>query len=204
MKISDKQREMLAFIEDFVDEHGYPPTYEEIRCGLNISSKSLVNYHLEILENAGLLTRSPNTPRGIRLTAESDTVQVPFRGRIAAGPPTAFVQDDNREAIELTYDIVPNGNNLFALKVEGDSMIDALVHDGDIVIMQPQNEAQNGEMVAVRLIDRSETTLKRYYRENGHVRLQPANPGMEPMFVDPESVAIQGKVVTIIRQVDLV
>jgi len=204
MKISDKQREMLAFIEEFVDEHGYPPTYEEIRTGLRISTKSLVNYHLDVLENSGLLTRSPNTPRGIRLSGENDTVHVPFRGWIAAGPPTEFVEDNNREAIELTYDIVPNRDDLFALKVEGDSMIDALVHDGDIVVMQQQADAQNGEMVAVRLTDRNETTLKRYYRENGHVRLQPANPTMDALFVSPESVAVQGKVVAIIRQVDLV
>jgi repressor LexA len=169
---------------------------------LNISSKSLVNYHLEVLENAGFLTRSPNTPRGIRLASENDTVQVPFMGRIAAGPPTDFVAADNKEAIELTYDIVPDRNDLFALKVEGDSMIDALVNDGDIVIMQHQVEAENGEMVAVRLIDQNETTLKRFYRENGHVRLQPANPGMKPLFVSPEAVAIEGKVVAIIRQVD--
>ena len=204
MKISDKQREMLAFIEEFVEEHGYPPTYEEIRAGLRISTKSLVNYHLDVLENSGLLTRSPNTPRGIRLTGENDTVHVPFKGWIAAGPPTEFVEDNNREAIELTYDIVPNRDNLFALKVEGDSMIDALIHDGDIVVMQQQAEAQNGEMVAVRLTDRNETTLKRYYRENGHVRLQPANPTMDALLVNPESVAIQGKVVAIIRQVDWV
>ena len=202
MKVSDKQRKMLAFIEDFVEENGYPPTYEEIRTGLNISSKSLVNHHLEALENAALLTRSPNTPRGIRLASESDTVHVPFMGRIAAGPPTDFVAADNKEAIELTYDIVPDRNDLFALKVEGDSMIDALVNDGDIVIMQHQVEAENGEMVAIRLMDQNETTLKRFYRENGHVRLQPANPRMEPLFVSPEAVAIEGKVVAIIRQVD--
>jgi repressor LexA len=202
MKISDKQREMLAFIEDFVEENGYPPTYEEIRQGLNISSKSLVNYHLEVLENGAFLRRAPNTPRGIRLANDNDTVQVPFIGRIAAGPPTDFVEDNNREAIELTCDIVPNRDDLFALKVEGDSMMDALVNDGDIVIMQQQVEAENGEMVAVRLIDQNETTLKRFYRENGHVRLQPANPTMAPIFVSPESITIQGKVVAIIRQVD--
>jgi repressor LexA len=202
MKISDKQREMLAFIERFVEEKGYPPTFEEIRTGLKISSKSLVNYHLEVLENAGLLSRSPNTPRGIRLRGERDTVQVPLMGRIAAGPPTDFVAEDNREAIELTYDIVPNRDDLYALKVEGDSMVDALVHDGDIVVMQQQVEAENGEMVAVRLIEQNETTLKRFYRENGHVRLQPAHPTMAPLIVSPEAVAIQGKVVAIIRQVN--
>jgi repressor LexA len=202
MKISDKQREMLAFIQDFVNEKGYPPTFEEIRTGLKISSKSLVNHHLEVLENAALLTRSPNTPRGIRLHGESDTVQVPLMGRIAAGPPTDFVVEDNREAIELTYDIVPNRDDLYALKVEGDSMVDALVHDGDIVVMQQQVEAENGEMVAVRLLEQDETTLKRFYRENGHVRLQPAHPTMAPLIVNPEAVAIEGKVVAIIRQVN--
>ncbi len=202
MKISDKQQEMLAFIENYVAENGYPPTYEEIKIGLNISSKSLVNYHLEALENAALLTRSPNTPRGIRLTGRNDTVQVPFMGQIAAGLPAAFAHNGHREAIELTCDIVPHRDDLFALKVEGDSMMDALVNDGDIVIMQQQAQAQNGDMVAVRLIDQNETTLKHYYRENGHVRLQPANPTMSPLFVNPESVAVQGKVVAIIRQVD--
>jgi repressor LexA len=202
MKISDKQREMLAFIEGFVEEKGYPPTYEEIRIGLKISSKSLVNYHLDVLENAALLSRSPNTPRGIRLHSERETVQVPLLGRIAAGPPTDFVVDDNREAIELTYDIVPNRDDLYALKVEGDSMVDALVHGGDIVVLQHQVEAENGEMVAVRLLEQDETTLKRWYRENGHVRLQPAHPTMSPLIVRPETVVVEGKVVAIIRQVD--
>jgi repressor LexA len=109
---------------------------------------------------------------------------------------------DNREAIELTYDIVPNRDDLYALKVEGDSMVDALVHDGDIVVLQHQVEAENGEMVAVRLLEQDETTLKRWYRENGHVRLQPAHPTMSALIVRPEAVVIEGKVVAIIRQVN--
>jgi repressor LexA len=198
MTISDKQREMLAFIENFAAENGYPPTYEEIRTGLKISSKSLVNHHLDALENAALLRRSPNTPRGIKL--RPDTVQVPVLGQIAAGPPTDFAAPADPETIELTGDIVPRRDDLYALKVQGNSMIDALVNDGDIVIMQHQLEAENGDMVAVRLLEQNETTLKRFYRENDHVRLQPANPMMAPLFVHPEAVAIQGKVVAVIRQ----
>ncbi len=198
MTISDKQREMLAFIENFAAENGYPPTYEEIRAGLKISSKSLVNHHLEALENAALLRRSPNTPRGIKL--RPDTVQVPVLGRIAAGPPADFAGPDDPETIELTGDIVPRRDDLYALKVQGNSMIDALVNDGDIVIMQHQLEAENGDMVAVRLLAQNETTLKRIYRENGYVRLQPANPTMAPLLVHPEAIAIQGKVVAVIRQ----
>ncbi len=201
MTVSDKQKEMLAFIEDFINHNGYPPTYEEIRVGLNISTKSLVNYHLAALENAGLLTRSPNTPRGIRLVGESETIRVPFMGQGAASRPIASTKLDTQEAIELTYDIVPNGQNLYAFKVQGDSMLEALVDEGDIVIMQPHSQAQNGEMVAVWLLEQGRTTLGRYYRENGHVRLQPDNPTMGPLIVKPDQLQIQGKVVAVIRQV---
>jgi repressor LexA len=200
--ISDKQRRMLAFIEKFVEENGYPPTYEEIRVGLNISSKSLVNYHLAALQNAELLTRSPNTPRGIRLTGENETVRVPVVAAALADPPPNVTELDPQEVIELTYDIVPNGQNLYAFKVQNGSMLDALVNEGDIVIVQPQTQAQNGEMVAARLVGQGQTTFRRYYRENGHVRLQPDNPAMEALIVKPESVEVQGKVVAVIRQVE--
>lgn len=202
MTISKKQREMLAFIEDFVEGNGYPPTHEEIRAGLNISSKSLVNYHLEALENAALITRSPNTPRGIRLAGESETIRIPFMGQVAISPPPVFGDLSTHEAIELTCDIVPNGKNLYAFKVQGNSMLEALINDGDIVIMEPQTQAKNGEMVAAQLVKQGQTTLRRYFRENGHVRLQPLNPTMEALIVHPDEVQIQGKVVAIIRQVE--
>jgi repressor LexA len=201
MRVSDKQREMLAFIEEFMDEHGYPPTYEEIRVGLQISTKSLVNYHLEALESAGSITRSPNTPRGIRLTQENDVIRVPFNGTGPFAPPATLSELEAQEAIELTCDIVPNGQNLYAFKVQDDSLLDALVDKGDIVIMQPHTQARNGEMVAARLIEQGQTTIRRYYRENGHVRLQADNPTMEAIIVAPEKVQVQGKVVAVIRQV---
>ena len=200
MRISDKQNEMLAFIEDFMEENGYPPTLEEIRVGLGISSKSLVNYHLDVLEKAGHLSRSPNTSRGIRLANENERVRVPL---LDGGQGSASVEPgiDSTEVIELTGDIVPNRRNLYAFKVEGDSMLDAFVNKGDIVVMQRQKKAKNGEMVAVRLGQQNKTLLKHFYRENGHVRLQPANPNTATMIVEPDAVEIQGKVVAVIRQV---
>ena len=199
-QLSGRQRAMLAFIEGFVRENGYPPTYEEIRVALGISTKSLVNHHLDALEAAGRLSRAPNTPRGIRLS-RNDTFRVPRMGQIAAGLPISFGDPDPDDFIELTRDIVAEQEDLYALQVKGDSMIDALVNDGDIVIMKHQREARNGEMVAVRLRDRDETTLKRFYRENGHVRLQPANPAMPPIIVHPSMVQVQGRVLAVIRQV---
>lgn len=201
MAISEKQREMLAFIEQFVEGNGYPPTHEEIRLGLNISSKSLVNYHLEALEKATLLTRSPNTPRGIRLANGSETVRIPLL-EVTVNPPPVFTELNTQEAIELTGDIVPNGKDLFAFKVQGSSMLEALVGEGDIVIMERQARVKNGEMVAAHLVRQGQTTLRRYFRENGHVRLQPDNPTMAPIIAKPNEVKIRGKVVAIIRQVD--
>jgi repressor LexA len=198
-QLSDRQRRILAFIEAFVAENGYPPTYEEIRVALGISTKSLVNHHLDALEGAGCLTRMPNTPRGIRLL-QSRTFRVPRLGKIAAGLPISVGDPDPDDYIELTRDIVAEQEGLYALQVSGNSMIDALVNDGDIVILKHQNEARNGEMVAVWLRDRDETTLKRFYRENGHVRLQPANPSMAALIVHPSAVQVQGRVVAVIRQ----
>jgi repressor LexA len=199
MRVSDKQKEMLAFIENFVTRHGFPPTHEEIRVALKISTKSLVNYHLEALEEASLLQRSPNTPRGIRLRNEQ-TIRVPIIERtlsLNARP----IKKREQEMIELTYNLVPHANNLYALRIQGNTMLDALVSDGDIVVIQRQNQVKNGELAAIRLNHANETTLKRFYRENGHVRLQPANPKLKPLIVSPDAVQVEGKVMTIIRQV---
>jgi len=201
MRISHKQKKMLAFIEEFVGENRYPPTLEEIRTGLNISSKSLVNYHLTALESAALLSRSPNKSRGIRLAGENDPIRVPF-----LTPETEMVADkiDVEAAIALTSDIVPYRDDLYALQVPDDSMIDALVNQGDVVILQGQTHAENGDMVAVRLAGQPATLLKRYYRDarRGHVRLEAARPDLKPIIASPEMVKIQGKVVAVIRQIE--
>ncbi len=201
MRISDKQKQMLAFIEDFVGENGYPPTHEEIKTGLKISTKSLVNYHLEALEGAALLSRSPNTPRGIRLANERETFSIPLTRSSIAAPAANRLDLDEQDAIELTCDIVSNSDNLYALKVQGNAMLDALVNDGDVVVIQRQSQVKNGDFVAVRLLEQDCTTLKHYYRENGHIRLQPANPTLGPVLVKPNALRIEGKVMAIIRQV---
>ena len=198
-QLSERQMRILEFIGEFVEEQGYPPTYEEIRTALGISTKSLVYHHLDALEGAGYLARMPNTPRGIRLL-QTKTFRVPNLGTIAAGAPISTGDSDPDDYLELTRDIVAEQDGLYALQVAGNSMIDALVHDGDVVILKQQNEARDGDMVAVWLSDRDETTLKRLYRENGHVRLQPANPTMPPWFVHPSVVQVQGRVVAVIRQ----
>lgn len=203
--LTTKQQTMLSFIERFMTERHYPPTYEEIRVGLGLSTKSLVDYHLNALEAAGRIQRDPWTPRGLRLqtgnTYTDGTFAVPLVGSIGASLPATFYTDATAEALILTRDIVHEQADLYALKVRGTSMIDAMVDDGDIVVMKKQAIARDGDMVAVRLLDRDETTLKHFYHEAGRIRLQPANPTLNPIFVNPANCEIQGRVVAVIRQV---
>jgi len=212
--LEDQQQRILECIRDFIQERGYPPTVRDIARELGTSSTSVVDYHLRRLEQGGWIERDPRSSRGIRLTAAGarglglgEIVSVPLLGDIAAGEPIPVPSSDFsllgvEETIELTRSIVGDPQDLYALRVRGNSMIDAMVHDGDIVIMRPAEEVANGEMAAVWLRDREEATLKRVYWEGGRVRLQPANPTMEPIYVDdPRQVQIQGKVVMVIRQV---
>jgi repressor LexA len=206
--VSDRQQRMLAYIEDFIHEHGYPPTIREIGRKLGISSTSVVNYNLNKLKGAGLLDRDGQVSRGLKLRAGLGDVsmmgrRIPVLGTIAAGQPIPVLDERTAENADdwlaVTQDVVRRHDNLFALHVKGDSMIDALIHDGDIVVMERADTADNGEMVAAWIKDREETTLKRFFRENGRVRLQPANPTMKPIFVDADNVSVQGKVVAVIR-----
>ncbi len=207
-KLSERQKVMLGFIREFTEENGYPPTIRQIGEAANISSTSVVNYNLNKLEKAGYLTRDLRVSRGLRLVTEGprNLFKVPLVGYIFASEPvpvpgeaSAFAPD---EAIELTRDLLSDADDLFALRVRGNSMIDAMVNDGDIVVMKRQEQARNGEMVAVWLRDREETTLKRFYAENGRVRLQPANPSMGPIYADPDNVEVQGRVVLVVRQLN--
>ncbi len=198
--LTTKQQAILSFIQDFMAKHHYPPTYEEIRCGLGLSTKSLVDYHLTALEEAGLISRDRATPRGLRLV-NGEAFTIPFVGSIGASLPTTSFTDLANEALVLTRDIVPEQEGLFALKVRGTSMIDAMVDEGDIVVMKRQSEAKNGDMVAARLIDRDEMTLKYFFREPNRVRLQPANPTLDPIYTHPNNLEIQGRVVAVIRRV---
>lgn len=213
-KLSERQRRMIDFIGQFSRERGYPPTIRQIGENVGISSTSVVNYNLKKLEKDGYLTRDLKVSRGVRLVdapgnrmpRPGDLVSVPMSGFIFASMPTLVgdtPQTATDEVIELTRDMLPDTADLFALRVKGDSMIDAMVNDGDIVVMKKVDQARNGEMVAVWLNDRNETTLKKFYLENGRVRLQPANPTMSPILVDdPSTVEVQGKVVLVLRQLN--
>jgi repressor LexA len=207
LELTERQHRMLEFIEEFLAENGYPPTIREIGRELGISSTSVVNYNLNKLEKAHFLERDSQVSRGLKLaSAGTNTIQVPVLGTIAAGQPIpvpeAATAEEADEFVELTRDLLGRSRDVFALHVKGDSMIDALIHDGDIVVMQSAQTADNGDMVAVWLQDQEETTLKRIYRENGTIRLQPANPTMAPIFVPAESVRIQGKVIAVIRSLN--
>ncbi|NOZ06733.1 MAG: repressor LexA [Chloroflexi bacterium] len=208
--LSERQEQILQFIREYARKEGRPPTVREIGSAVGISSTSVVDYNLNALAKKGYLTRNPHVSRGIRISEmlkqATDLITVPVLGIIHAGeltPPFDPVTvDESDDWLELTQDIVPQSQNLYALRVEGDSMIDALVNDGDIVVMTSNENISNGDMVAAWIVDREETTLKRFYLEGERVRLQPANPAMAPMYFDAHNVQPQGKVVAIIRQLN--
>ncbi len=204
----DRRAHILRFIQRYTDLHGRPPTIREIQLGLGISSTSIVDHHVRALEREGAIRRQRGISRGIGLVhqgREDILVQVPLAGEIAAGTPISVPDDafsgNLAETIALDATLVPKGtSDLFALKVKGRSMIDALIDDGDIVILRRQSIAENGDMVAVWLRSEGETTLKRIYKEGRKVRLQPANSSMDPIYTDADNVEIQGKVVAVIRK----
>ena len=209
MALSERQRKILDFIKSFAMDNGYPPTIREIGEAVDISSTSVVNYNLNALQKEGFIVRDRTVSRGIRLTetikelrAAVDIIHVPLLGRIAAGIPIPVPEGGfEGEMIDLTRDIVPSGQDIYALHVRGDSMIDAFINDGDVVIMHHQQTANDGDMVAAWLVNEEETTLKRYYHEGSRIRLQPENSQMTPIYVAPGNLQIQGKVLAVIRQV---
>lgn len=219
--LSERHKKILEVLKRYQEESGYPPSIREIGKQTGISSTSVVNYYLNQLEEEGYIERDRKISRGVRLvktlqgaaagirSAIEDLIRVPVVGRIVAGQPmpvpsSDFAYYDQESSVEIARSLLKPGDkeeDLFALEVQGDSMVDAMVNDGDIVVMKRAQDAHNGEMVAVWLTDRDETTLKYFYKENGGVRLQPANPTMAPIFIDnPRAVKVQGKVVMVIRQ----
>ena len=195
-----RQEQVLEFVEDYVGGYGYPPTYDEIREAVGLSSKSHVDYYLQALEQQGLIERTPRTPRGLRLLGlASPTFEIKVEGTIAAGQPIE-VADWPDLRIALTPDIADPRKDLFALQVQGDSMVDELVDDGDVIIVERRQEARRGQMAVVYLADRNETTLKRVYPEGSLVRLQPAHPTLPPFYAKAHDVEIQGRVVAVVRR----
>jgi len=229
--LSARQKNILEFIVSFISEKEYPPTIREIGEKVGISSTSVVNYNLAKLENESLISRERDVSRGLSVNwpklmtlgftpqAASKTVastsrshsvapvmlQIPILGHIAAGQPIRVDAIDPAYAedfVQLAQGMLSSPEKLFALKVQGDSMIDASVLDGDIVILSHQETAKDGDMVAAWVEGDEETTLKYLYREGKDIRLQPANPTYQPIIRSADKVRINGKVVSVIRMLN--
>ena len=210
-KLSPRRQRILEFINEFIQENGIPPTVRDIQRACDVSSTSVVDYNLRLLERDGYLNRRPDVARGIELLDDegqpvSNSPKVPIVGSIAAGLPLpVFSTEDSAssrefDTIEVSPDLTRRYGALFALSVKGTSMIDALIDDGDIVVIQPGQHANNGDMVVAWLKTNEEATLKKFYLEGDQVRLQPANSQMEPIYCSAADVEVKGKVVSVIRK----
>ena len=207
--LSNRQDSILDFIHHFVDTNQFPPSVRDIQAGCNISSTSVVDYNLQILQREGFLRRRPEISRGIELLYENDSekfelISIPILGNIAAGEPLEVLSPDSwREEPLETVDLPPfltqNKSDVYALRVKGSSMVDALVGDGDLVLMEPITQPENGDMVAAWLTDSEEVTLKKFFLEGRNVRLQPANTTMAAITVPASKVAVKGRVVGVVR-----
>lgn len=200
-ELSSRQRRILDFILQHTEDKGYPPTVREIGEAVDLSSSSTVHAHLRALEAAGAISRDGSLTRAIRVVPKGPiwqsshrSVNTPLVGYVAAGTPI-LAQQNVEEVLPLPYDITA-GEGSFALTVRGESMIEDGILDGDIVVVRPQPNANNGETVVVLVED--EATVKRFYRENGYVRLQPANATMDPIIV--KDCQVVGKVVGLLRR----
>ena len=201
---SKTRENIFTYIKKFFRERGYAPTVRDILKGCGISSTAVVQHHLNVLEREGRIHRDAQVFRSIQLTDRLNTTGVPLLGTIAAGEPIPVPASDSWQNQALDILDIPEeftqGKQLYALRVKGLSMIDALIDDGDIVLMEPVNSAENGDMVAVWLKNEQEVTLKKFYLEGGRVCLRPANQLMQPIYHDAENVEIQGKVAAVIRK----
>lgn len=200
MAITKRQKEVLDFIRNFVERCGYSPSFDEMAHGLGLSSLATIHKHITNLEAKGLISREPNRSRSIDLLPAptpqaAPAHQWPLLGRIAAGRPVEAVE--THETISL--DDILSDKTVFALEVRGESMRDEHIVHGDYVLIERTRTARQGEIV-VALVDGAETTLKRYYLEGNTVRLQPSNAEMQPIYVPAASVAIQGRVLAIVRK----
>jgi repressor LexA len=227
--LGDRHRKIMEFLTTFQSDNRYSPSIREIGESIGVKSTSLVDYYLRQLEEMNYIDRDEHISRSIRVLrpmyaavdqvnkavrkvsdAVNELISIPLMGRIVASAPIPMPSSDlpyfdPESGIEIARSLLPSREkvtDLFALEVQGESMIDAMINDGDIVVMKRAVDANNGEMVAVWLDDKDETTLKYFYKESNRIRLQPANPTMNPIYVDnPNRLRIMGKVVMVIRQV---
>jgi repressor LexA len=200
-----RQKEILEFIVKYIEENNYSPTLQEIATAMGLSSLATVHEHINALERKGLLTRYDGSVRGLKVNSqnsESETLSgivLPVVGYIAAGRPIDAIQNESK-TISVSPDLVPSFKKCFVLQVRGDSMIDEGIFNGDYVVIQSQDTAENGDII-VALLENGFATLKSFYREKGGViRLQPANPKMEPIYTNEDELIIQGKVTGVIRK----
>ena len=205
--LTGRQQEIWKFLTDYVDEHGYPPTVREIGEAVGLASPSTVHAHLANLERAGLIKRDPTKPRALELvgrrasadSARPDVHKLPLIGEIAAGGP--LLAEQNIEEYLAVPEPLSRGGAEFLLRVKGESMINAGILDGDIIVVRKQQDARDGEIVVALAGDdesADEATVKRFFSENGRVRLQPENDALEPIYA--KHVQILGKVIGVFRQ----
>lgn len=210
-KMPPRRQRILKFLLEFYQENGIPPTVRDIQRACDISSTSVVDYNLDKLEQAGYINRRPDVARGIEILDQdgqpvSNAPRVQIVGAIAAGIPIpawsteASESSQEFDTVEVAPELQRQHGTLFALRVKGTSMIDALIDDGDVVIIKPSNTVNNGETVVAWLKEEEETTLKKFYAEGSQVRLQPANSTMDPLYCAADNVEVRGKVVSVIRQ----
>ncbi|RMF87156.1 MAG: transcriptional repressor LexA [Nitrospinota bacterium] len=199
MYLTKRQREIYQFICDFVSQHGYAPSYEEIRRHFRLSSLATVHKHITNLEKKGVITKGWNQGRSLEIVdtpSPPPVIEIPLVGTVAAGQPIQAVEE--QETLAVPADMVRRGRT-YALRVRGNSMIDEHILDGDYVIVEERQTAYNGEIV-IALLNREEATIKKFYQEKGGIRLQPANPALEPIIIREGEFAIQGVVIGLIRK----
>ena len=201
--LTKRQDEILTYVKEYIVSHGYPPTVREIGRDLGVSSPATIHTHLNKLVEKGFIKKDGSKNRAIELLVENefenkdpDIIEVPLLGKITAGSPIEAIEMPD-EYFSLPAYLVPNNKDVFTLKVSGTSMINAGILDGDIVIVQRQNVARNGEIV-VAMTDENEVTLKTFYKEDGYFRLQPENNTMDPIILD--NVTILGKAIGLYRK----
>lgn len=205
--LSSRQKRIIIFIHEFLRDKGYPPSIRDIADRCEISSTSVVAYNLDRLEKAGYIRRHSDISRGIELLNKQQdskrVVHIPIVGRIAAGEPIPVPASDSwnipsSDGIEVAEELT-RGKQVYALRVKGNSMVDALIKDGDIVLMDFVSSVEEGEMAAVWLRREQEVTLKKVFTEPDRIRLEPANTQMEPIYTSSDNVEVQGKVIAVIR-----
>ena len=203
-KLTKRQEDTLQFVKEYIVSHGYPPTVREIAKALNVSSPATIQAHLDGLADKGYIKKGSNKNRTIELMVNNEfsnkeelVVDVPLLGKITAGSPIEAIENPNNYFSLPSY-LIPRDKEVFTLEVCGESMINAGIHDGDIIVVEKRNTARNGEII-VAMTDENEVTLKTFYKENGYIRLQPENDTMEPIILS--NVTVLGKAIGLYRKI---